>query len=236
MITEKYAQQAEMQVAQMMAAASDPNDLLSTQGYAAVAATFDQMMAETTDTAVLAGYYDEFMPATVSGSTLVDTLATLGSVNYDSPTAIHIYANSFEDKEHIDDVIVSYNAGVSEEDQIQYTDYIAIIMSGVTTMIDAVSYGLIGFVSISLVVSSIMIGIITYISVLERTKEIGILRSVGASKRRFPGVQGRNHHCRICSGADWNWGYDITESPNQHHCRKTDRNQRYCRSTCPGSL
>ena len=94
-----------------------------------------------------------------------------------------IYANSFEDKEHIDDVIVSYNAGVSEEDQIQYTDYIAIIMSGVTTMIDAVSYGLIGFVSISLVVSSIMIGIITYISVLERTKEIGILRSVGASKR-----------------------------------------------------
>lgn len=183
MITEKYAQQAEMQVAQMMAAASDPNDLLSTQGYVAVAATFDQMMAETTDTAVLAGYYDEFMPATVSGSTLADTLATLGSVNYDSPTAIHIYANSFENKEHIDDIIVSYNAGVSEEDQIQYTDYIAIIMSGVTTMIDAVSYGLIGFVSISLVVSSIMIGIITYISVLERTKEIGILRSVGASKR-----------------------------------------------------
>ena len=181
MVTEKYAQQAEIQVAQMMG--SDPSDLLGTQGYAVVAAAFDQMLAETTDEAVLAGYYDAFMPATVSGSTLDDTLAMLGSVNYDCPTAINIYAASFEDKERIDDAIAGYNAGVPEEEQIQYTDYIALIMSGVTTMIDAVSYGLIGFVSIALVVSSIMIGIITYISVLERTKEIGILRSVGASKK-----------------------------------------------------
>ncbi len=83
----------------------------------------------------------------------------------------------------IDGLIADYNASVDEENQIEYTDYVAMLMSGVTTMINAVVYGLIGFVSIALVVSSIMIGIITYISVLERTKEIGILRSVGASKK-----------------------------------------------------
>lgn len=107
----------------------------------------------------------------------------IGSIDYDTPTAINIYAAIFEDKEIIDGLISDYNADVSEEDQINYTDYVGMLMSGVTTMIDAVSYGLIGFVSISLVVSSIMIGIITYISILERTKEIGILRSVGASKK-----------------------------------------------------
>lgn len=182
-VTEKYAEQAELQVAQMMASASNPSDLLGSQGYEAVAAAFDQMMAVTNDEVVLAGYYDEYMPSTVSDSTLAETLATLGSIDYSSPTTINIYAESFEDKELIDGLIADYNAEVDEEDQIQYTDYIAMLMSGVTTMIDAVSYGLIGFVSIALVVSSIMIGIITYISVLERTKEIGILRSVGASKK-----------------------------------------------------
>lgn len=182
-VTEKYAEQAELQIAQMMASASNPSDLFGAQGYETVAAAFDQMIAATTDETVLAGYYDEYMPSTVSGFTLTETLAVLGSIDYNSPAAINIYAESFEDKELIDGLIADYNAEVDEEDQIQYTDYIAMIMSGVTTMIDAVSYGLIGFVSIALVVSSIMIGIITYISVLERTKEIGILRSVGASKK-----------------------------------------------------
>lgn len=182
-ITEKYAEQAKLQVAQMMAAASDPGDLFNAQGYAAVAAAFDQMLAATNDETVLAGYYDEYMPATVSGSTLADTLAALGSVNYETPSAVNIYAETFEDKELIDGFIADYNAAADEENQIQYTDYVAMLMSGVTTMVDTVSYGLIGFVSIALVVSSIMIGIITYISVLERTKEIGILRSVGASKK-----------------------------------------------------
>ncbi|MGM9662671.1 MAG: ATP-binding cassette domain-containing protein [Oscillospiraceae bacterium] len=183
LVTEKYAEQAERQVAQMMASASGAADLFNVQGYAAAAAAFDRMIAATTDEAVLAGYYDEYMPSTVSGSTLAETLATLGSIDYDSPAAINIYAEAFEDKELIDDLIAEYNASAAEEDQIQYTDYVALLMSGVTTMINAVSYALIGFVSISLVVSSIMIGIITYISVLERTKEIGILRSVGASKK-----------------------------------------------------
>ena len=183
LVTEKYAEQAELQVAQMMASAAAPGDLFNSQGYATVAAAFDQMIAATTDETVLAGYYDAYMPSTVSGSTLTDTLAVLGSIDYDTPTTINIYAETFEDKEIIDGLISDYNASAAEEEQIEYTDYVAMLMSGVTTMIDAVSYGLIGFVSIALVVSSIMIGIITYISVLERTKEIGILRSVGASKK-----------------------------------------------------
>lgn len=82
------------------------------------------------------------------------------------------------------DQIAAYNAGVAnEEDEITYTDYVALLMSSITDIISGISYVLIAFVSISLIVSSIMIGIITYISVLERTKEIGILRAVGASKR-----------------------------------------------------
>lgn len=183
LVTEKYAEQAEMQIAQLKAAAAAPGDLFGASGYVAVAAEFDKMMNAVTDESVLAGYYDEYMPATVSGSTLKDTLAALGSVKSETPSAVNIYAESFEDKEYIDDLIKAYNDSAAEEDRISYTDYVALLMSGVTTMIDAVSYGLIGFVSISLIVSSIMIGIITYISVLERTKEIGILRSVGASKR-----------------------------------------------------
>ena len=141
------------------------------------------MMAGITDETTLADYYDRYMPSLVSGSTLAETLLALGSVDYGTPTSVNIYAATCEDKEIIDRLISDYNTGVSEDDQITYTDYVGMLMSGVTTMINAVSYGLIGFVSISLIVSSIMIGIITYISVLERTKEIGILRSVGASKK-----------------------------------------------------
>ena len=182
-VTEKYAEQAQAQVLQIKAAASTPGDIFGTQGYVAVAAAFDQMIAAVTDEATLAAYYDAYMPSTVSGSTLADTLTALGAVDYATPATINIYAKTFEDKELVAQIISDYNDSVPEEDQISYTDYVALLMSGVTTMIDAVSYGLIAFVSISLIVSSIMIGIITYISVLERTKEIGILRSVGASKR-----------------------------------------------------
>ena len=183
MVAEKFAEQAQAQILQIKAAASTPGDLFGTQGYAAVAAAFDQYMAMVTDEAALAELYDRYMPSQVSGSTLADTLSALGAVDYDSPVTINIYANTFEDKESIAEIIRQYNDSVEEEQKISYTDYVALLMSGVTTMVDAVSYGLIAFVSISLVVSSIMIGIITYISVLERTKEIGILRSVGASKK-----------------------------------------------------
>ena len=107
----------------------------------------------------------------------------LGYVDLDSPSTINIYASSFEDKDAIADAIRHYNEQASEDDEISYTDLVALLMSSITTIINVISYVLIAFVAISLVVSSIMIGIITYISVLERTKEIGILRAIGASKR-----------------------------------------------------
>ncbi len=183
MIKENKSDSAQAQVLQMRVNATEQGDLFGTAGYAAVAKAFDELIDSTDDITVLAKYYDEYMPSTVSGSTLEETLQKLSAVDINSPSAINIYAKSFDDKEKIADVITQYNETAEEDDQISYTDYVALLMSGVNTMINAVSYGLIAFVSISLIVSSIMIGIITYISVLERTKEIGILRSVGASKK-----------------------------------------------------
>ena len=110
-------------------------------------------------------------------------ISVLGIVDLDSPSAISIYPKSFEAKEEIENIISKYNDSQSEENKIQYTDYVGLLMNSVTVIVNMISYVLIAFVSISLVVSSIMIGIITYISVLERTKEIGILRSIGASKK-----------------------------------------------------
>lgn len=104
-----------------------------------------------------------------------------------NPKTINIYPKDFESKEKISNAIEEYNAKQREEGKeenvINYTDMVGIMMKSVTTIIDVISYVLIAFVAISLIVSSIMIGIITYISVLERTKEIGILRAIGASKK-----------------------------------------------------
>ena len=128
--------------------------------------------------------YDNYMPPTRSDSTYEDNLDLLGYVDLESPSTISIYASTFAEKDQIANKIADYNASVTDsEDEINYTDYVALLMSSITDIISGISYLLIAFVSISLVVSSIMIGIITYISVLERTKEIGILRAVGASKR-----------------------------------------------------
>ncbi len=110
-------------------------------------------------------------------------LEKLGIVDLANPSTINIYAKDFASKTALSDLITEYNNNTTDEFTISYTDIIEVMMSGVSNIIDIISYVLMGFVSISLVVSSIMIGIITYISVLERTKEIGILRSIGASKK-----------------------------------------------------
>ena len=120
-------------------------------------------------------------------SMLENNKSLLGIASEDNPSEIDIYAKDFDSKEKLQDFIKNYNDEVTadgrDEDTISYTDYVGILMSSVSTIITAISSVLIAFVAISLVVSSIMIGIITYISVLERTKEIGVLRSIGASKK-----------------------------------------------------
>ena len=118
-----------------------------------------------------------------ASSTYESNLETLGVVDLESPATINIYAKDFEAKENISDTIKNYNRKQKEENKINYTDMIGLMMKSVTSIVNIISYVLIAFVGISLIVSSIMIGIITYISVLERTKEIGILRAIGASKK-----------------------------------------------------
>ena len=118
-----------------------------------------------------------------SSATYQTNLQKLGIVDIEHPSTINIYAKDFDSKEALNDLITKYNQENTEENKISYTDLIAVMMSGASSIINIISYVLMAFVSISLVVSSIMIGIITYISVLERTKEIGILRAIGASKK-----------------------------------------------------
>ncbi|MBQ0010126.1 MAG: ATP-binding cassette domain-containing protein [Ruminococcus sp.] len=134
--------------------------------------------------------FGEYYDATVafSSSTYEDNMKKLGNLDEDTPSSIHLYAATFESKDDIKDAISAYNETVSDTKQIHYTDYVGIIMSSVTTIINAISYVLIGFVAVSLIVSSIMIGVITLISVQERTKEIGILRAIGASKKNVSGL------------------------------------------------
>ena len=133
---------------------------------------------KTPDKDTLVGIYDKY----ISSGNYDDNMQEFGKVSLDTPASIEIYTDSFEAKDGITDCITKYNETASEENKITYTDYVGLLMSSVTTIINAITYVLIAFVSISLVVSSIMIAIITYISVLERTKEIGILRAMGTSK------------------------------------------------------
>ena len=128
-------------------------------------------------------YYDAIL--TFSASTYENNLHELGYVELDQPSSINLYASTFAEKDVIEDGITAYNESVDELSQISYTDYVGLMMSSVTTIINAITYVLIAFVAVSLIVSSIMIGVITLISVQERTKEIGILRAIGASKRNI---------------------------------------------------
>lgn len=142
-----------------------------------LAASFDGLV-ETLDSETMLSIYEN----SISPGSYDENMKDFGVVSLDAPSSISIYADNFEDKEAISAGIDDYNASVDEEEKITYADFAGLIMSSVTEIINVITYVLIAFVSVSLVVSSIMIGIITYISVLERTKEIGILRAIGASK------------------------------------------------------
>lgn len=126
-------------------------------------------------------YYDEVL--LFSESDYDSNMSELGYVDLDDPASINLYASTFENKDVIENAISEYNEGVEELKKIAYTDYVGLMMSSVTSIINAITYVLVAFVAVSLVVSSIMIGVITLISVQERTKEIGILRAIGASKK-----------------------------------------------------
>jgi len=179
MFGQMIAQQTKMQYAQQVMrqmAAMQPSQLL-----AGLAGELPSL----TD-AQCALYYDEIME--FSESSLEENLLALGYVDLDKPSAVNIFASSFENKDKVEEFIAAYNEGKEELEKIKYTDYIGIMLSSVTSIINAITYVLIAFVAISLVVSSIMIGVITLISVQERTKEIGILRAIGASKKNVSGM------------------------------------------------
>lgn len=149
-----------------------------------MAAALDKWLEETPDDEILLSIYEEY----IDGSSYEDNMEAFGKVSYDAPASISIYTDSFEDKEAVAECIANYNETVDSDTQITYTDYVELMTSSLTTIIDTISYVLIAFVAVSLIVSCIMISIITHISVLERTKEIGILRALGASKRNISQV------------------------------------------------
>ncbi len=149
-----------------------------------MAAALDMWLGNDPDQEILLKVYDEY----IAGASYADNMTSFGKVSYDAPASVSIYVDSFESKDSVADCIAAYNETAGEDGHITYTDYVAMLTSSITTIIDGISYVLVAFVAISLVVSCIMIGIITHISVMERTKEIGILRALGASKRNISQV------------------------------------------------
>lgn len=169
---------------------------ISTMSETQLAAMLDEYL-KSPDNDTLLKIYDAY----ISTGTYDDNMTAFGVVSLDAPSSISIYTDSFENKESISDCIEDYNSTASEENKISYTDYIGILLSSVTTIINVISYVLIAFVAVSLIVSSIMIGIITFISVMERTKEIGILRAIGASKHNISQVfNAETFIIGLCSG------------------------------------
>lgn len=170
MVKEQATAQYASQVAERLAPVSEQQ----------LSGALDMAMEQYT-TEQMVTYYDEILD--FSDSSYENNLLSMGYIDLDTPSGINLYASSFENKDVIEDAIQAYNDSVEELEKISYTDYVGLLMSSVTTIINAITYVLIAFVAISLVVSSIMIGVITLISVQERTKEIGILRAIGASKK-----------------------------------------------------
>ena len=154
---------------------------LSMNPQSGISGMLENYLNDNPNTTTLLAIYNDY----IGGKSLEKNLASFGAVSYESPSSISIYADSFENKDAIGKAIENYNNTVGEDSKISYTDYVALMTSSLTTIINGISYVLIAFVAVSLFVSSIMIGIITYISVMERTKEIGILRALGASKKNI---------------------------------------------------
>lgn len=177
--TEEEAQQAAQGAGQMGTGGAGMS-----MDETAMAEAMDTWLAETPDDEILLSIYDEY----IDGASYEDNMEAFGKVSYDAPASISIYTDSFEDKEAVSECIANYNETVDEDNQITYTDYVELMTSSLTSIVDIISYVLIAFVAVSLIVSCLMIGIITHISVLERTKEIGILRAMGASKRNISQV------------------------------------------------
>lgn len=177
-LKEAFAQNTTSTEQQTVTSTVSADDVPASQ----LAAELDKLLNSKDDKA-LAEYYGKYVK--FSDSTYEKSLSTLGFVDPDDPSSVNIYASSFKDKKTISTAIDKYNNDKDANSKIKYTDYVAMIMGSVTSIINAVTYVLIAFVAISLIVSSIMIGVITLISVQERTKEIGILRAIGASKRNI---------------------------------------------------
>lgn len=195
--TAPVEQQSELQPMQGAGQTGTANMGSANMDEAAMAQALDVWLAETPDNEILLSVYNEY----IDGASYADNMKKFGKVSYDAPASISIYTDSFEDKNAVSACIERYNDSADEAGKITYTDYVALLTSSITSMVDVISYVLIAFVAVSLVVSCIMIGIITHISVMERTKEIGILRALGASKHNVSQVfNAETFIVGICAG------------------------------------
>ena len=173
----------------MMLGEDTLNEIMSNVSFLATdesqqSALLDQWLDEDPDPEILLSLYDRYS----MGGSYDENMDAFGMISYDAPTSISIYTDTFENKDSVIACIDNYNARHESDDRIVYTDYISLLTSSITQIVNAISYILIAFVAVSLLVSCIMIGIITHISVMERTREIGILRAIGASRANISQV------------------------------------------------